>query len=194
LDRLYGDIVRTLKERLAVAEDKGAQTKRGHQVDIATVAESVAETVRPLLESQSFPDSFIRAGAATQTIDFSRAGKLELECHPMMGQAMLTVRNGKGEVLIHGQYARSICQVIIKSILFGRKNFSYPIEPASADATLQEFSKWFPKVLTKIAEGCAMSAVGTSYEVRVYDAVLKALHLDANISQPEFFGHLTINN
>ncbi len=194
LDRLYSDLVRTLKIRLTVAEDKDVQTKKGQQVDIATVARSVAETVRPLLESRSFPDSFMDSGSTTESLDFSRAGKLEVECHPMMGQSTLVVRNGTGDVLFEGQYPRSVAQVIIKSLLLGRRNFSYPADSSSAEATLKEFSKWFPKVLDKIETGCGMSAVGTSYEERVNDAVLEVLHLDANIFQSEFFGHLTIHN
>jgi hypothetical protein len=193
LDRLYSDLVKTLNVRLAVAEDKDVQTKKGQQINIATVARSVAETVRPLLESRSFPDAFTEAGAVTQSLDFSRAGRLEVECHPMMGHAALVVRNGP-DVLLDGQYARSVAQVIVKSLLLGRRNFSYPVEPSSAQAALKEFAKWFPRVLDKIATGCGMSAVGTSYEERVYDAVLEVLHLDRNIAEPEFFGHLRIHN
>ena len=175
LDRLYSDLVRTLNVRLTVAEDKNVQTKKGHQVDIAKVARSVAETVRPLLESRSFPDAFIDHGSTTQSLDFSRAGKLEVESHPMMGEVTLVVRNRTGDVMIEGQYPRSVAQVIIKSLLLGRRNFSYPVDSTSAEATLKEFSKWFPKVLEKITTGCCMSAVGTSYEERVYTAVLEVL-------------------
>lgn len=192
LDRLYSDLVRTLKVRLTVAEDKDVQIKKGQQVNVATVARSVAETVRPLLESRNFPDAFMDQGSTTQSLDFSRAGRLELECHPMMAQAMLTVRDGRGQVLIEGQYPRSVAQVIIKSLLFGRRRFSYPVDASVAEACLKEFSNWFPSVLDKISTGCGMSAVGTSYEERVYTAVFDALNLDPNISQQEFFGHIRI--
>ncbi len=180
-----------MKVRLAVAKDKEVQTKKGQQVNVATVARSVAETVRPLLESRSFPDAFADGRASMQPLDFSRAGALDVECHPMMGQATLSVRNGP-DVLLEGLYPRSVAQVIVKSLLLGRRKFSYPAEASSAEAVLNEFSAWFPKVLDKIATGCGMSAVGTSYEERVNDAVLKILHLDANVFQPEFFGHVRI--
>ena len=192
-DRLYSDLVTTLKVRLTVAEDKNIQSKRGQQINVATVARSVADAVRPLLESKSFPDAFIDPGATTQAIDLDRPGKLEIECFPMMGQATILIRNDS-EVLLEGQFPRSVAQVIIKSLLFGRRRFNYPVEHIAADATLKEFSQWFPKVLDKIAIGCGMSAVGTSYEDLVYNAVLQALHLDAHISEPEFFGHLMIQN
>jgi len=37
-----------------------------------------------------------------------------------------------------------------------------------------------------------MSAVGTSYEDRVHVEVLRVLHLDPNIVEPEFFGYLRV--
>jgi hypothetical protein len=192
LDRLYSDLVRTMKVRLAVAKDKDAQIKKHQQIDIATVARSVAESVRPLLESRSFPDSFVEAGSTLQPLDFVQAGRLEIESHPMMGQATLIVRDGS-ETLFEDQLQRSVAQVIIKALLLGRRNFSFPVDESAATTTLKEFSKWFPKVLEKITAGCGMSAVGTSYEERVYHAVLEMLHLDPNILEPEFFGNVTIH-
>jgi len=57
----------------------------------------------------------------------------------------------------------------------------------------KEFSKWLPKVLDKITTGCGMSAVGTSYEEDVYQAVLEMLHLDRNIFSPEFYGEVRMH-
>jgi hypothetical protein len=193
LDRVYSDLVTTLKSRLTVAEDKNVQTKKGEQINIGTVANGIAEAVRPLLESRNFPESFVENGVNTIPLDFSYASKLELECSPMMDQATLQVRNGTTDVLIEGQYPRSVAQVIIKALLIGRRKFSYPTEIAAAEAALKSFNGWFPKVLNKIAVGCGMSAVGTAYEDAVYKAVLEALHLDLNISSPEFFGELRIH-
>jgi len=193
LDRLYADIVKTLRVRLTVAEDKNIQTKKGQQVNIATVAHSVAESVRPLLESTNFPESFIDPSSRTQSLDFSRAVKLDIESLPMMGESTLVVRNGS-DVLFEGQYPRSVAQVIVKALLLGRRKFSFPVDAASADVGLKEFSKWFDRVLEKISTGCGMSAVGTSYEERVHVEVLNVLHLDPNIQEPEFFGHLRLHN
>jgi hypothetical protein len=144
LDRLYSDLAATLRIRLTVAKDKDVQTKQGEQINVRTVAGSIAETVRPLLESNSFPESFIEYGTPSQPLDFSRAGKLEIECSPMMDQAMLVVRNGSTDVLMEGLYPRSVAQVIIKALLMGRRSFTYPTEISVADAALKGFSEWFP--------------------------------------------------
>jgi hypothetical protein len=191
LDRLYSDLVRTMNVRLTVARDKDKQVKKHHQIDIATVAGGIAESVRPLLESRSFPDSFVEPGSALEPLDFAKAGRLELESQPMMEQATLVVKSGP-ETLFEAQLQRNVAQVIIKALLLGRRKFSYPINESAATAALREFSRWFPKVLKKIADGCGMSAVGTSYEERVYLAVLEILRLDPNILGSEFFGNVTI--
>ncbi|MGD0011020.1 MAG: hypothetical protein ABSE93_21085 [Terriglobia bacterium] len=117
LDRLYSDLITTLNVRLTVAGDKNVQAKQGLEIDVNTVAISIAETVRPLLESTGFPESFIGLGATTQSLDFSRVATLEIECRPMMDQAILAVRSGSEDVLIDGQYPRSVAQVIIKVLL-----------------------------------------------------------------------------
>ncbi len=194
LDRVYSDLVATLKSRLTIAEDKNVQTKKGEQINIGTVANGIAEAVRPLLESRSFPESFVENGANTTPLDLSHAGKLEIECHPMMGETTLIIKDGAGDVLAKGQFPRSIAQVIVKALLMGRRKFNHPTEIAAAEVALKGFAEWFPKVLNKIAAGCGMSAVGTSYEEDVYNAVLEALHLDPHISSPEFYGDLRIHN
>lgn len=193
LERVYADLVKTLKSRLTVAEDKDVQTKKGEQVNIATVAGGIAETVRPLLESVSFPESFLDQASPLQPLDFSHAANMEINCIPIMHEALLIVRSGSTDVLIEGQYPRSVAQVIVKALLMGRRKFNYPTEIAAAETALKGFSDWFPKVLNKIANGCGMSAVGTSYEEDVYDAVLEALNLDKHISAPEFYGDLRIH-
>jgi hypothetical protein len=109
----------------------------------------------------------------------------------MMDQAILVVKSEPGEVLLQGQYARSIAQAILKALLIGRRVFSSP-NAAAAEGALQQFQGWFSKVTDSIAVGCAASAVGTSYEQHVYQAVLAGLHLDPNLTTSEFYGAIRI--
>jgi hypothetical protein len=190
--RLYDDLARTLNERLVVAKEKHIQSKKGIQIDIRTVARGVADLARPVLESIRFPESLIDPGTPTSSVDFTVADRLEIECHPMMGQSTLLIRDSHQTVLLEGEYPRSVAQIIVKALFLGRRNFSFPIDEASAEITLKGFSRWFPKVLEKIQSGCAMSAVGSRFEEGVHNAVLEALHLDPSIQAPEFFGHIQI--
>lgn len=193
LERIYLDLRNTLRSRLTVAEDKDVQTKKGEQLNISTVANGIAEAVRPLLESRSFPESFLENGAKTATLDLSHATKLEIECQPMMGEAMLVVKDGTGDILAEGQFPRSIAQVIIKALLLGRRKFNHPTEIADAETVLKGFGEWFPKVLSKVAVGCGMSSLGTSYEQDVYRGVMEVLHLDLHVAMPEFYGQLRMS-
>jgi hypothetical protein len=190
--RLYDDLARTLNERLVVAEERQVQAKKGIQIDIRTVARGVADSARPVLESIRFPESMVELGTPTSSVDFTGAGRLEIECRPMMGQSTLLIRDSHQSVLFEGEYPRSVAQVIIKALLLGRRNFSFPTDEASAETTLKGFSRWFPKVMEKIQSGCALSAVGSRFEEGVYNAVLEALHLDPSILVPEFYGHIQI--
>jgi len=137
--RIYSDLVRTMKVRLTVAKDKDAQIKKHEQVDIATVARGIADSVRPLLESRTFPDSFIPSTATVQSLDLTQAGKLEIESHPMMGQTSLAIRSGS-HTLFDKQLRRSVAQVIAKALLLGRRKFNYPVDDSVATATLKEFA------------------------------------------------------
>jgi len=169
LGRIYTDILETMQSRKDVAEDKNVQTKQGELINIKTVANGIAESVRPLLESQSFPESFVTPAAPMQPLDFSGIKKME------------------------GQYPRSTAQVIVKALLMGRRKFSYPTEKADGEAALQGFSGWFPKILEKISIGIGMTTIGTGYEEDVHDAVFKQLHMHWNISEPEFYGSVTLD-
>jgi hypothetical protein len=194
LERLHADIAATLRSRLVLAEDKGQQTHKTEQVNIHTVSSSIAETVRPLLESAQFPESFADYLTPVLTFNFGNRPELEIECHPMMDQAVLIVKSESGETLLEGQYHRSIAQVIVKALLLGRREFSSPDDAHAAELALQQFQSWFSKVTERITDGCAASSVGTSYEQHVYRAVLTELHLDPNITSPEFFGSTRIRN
>jgi hypothetical protein len=192
-NRLYADIGATLRSRLTLAEDKGKKTHKAEQVNIHTVSSGIAEDVRPLLESVQFPESFIDHSTPMLPFNFGNRPALDVECHPMMDQAILVVKSESGEILLHEQYARSIAQIIVKALLIGRREFSSPNDAAAAEIALQQFQDWFAKVSERIAAGCAASAVGTSYEQQVYGAVMNELHLDQNITAPEFFGAVRVH-
>lgn len=192
LEKVYIDLVQTLRARLAIARDKVVSVKEGVRVDIMALAQGVADTVRPVLESRSFPESFAEQGTATQRVDFSGAARLEVECHPLMSQAIVLVRDGADHILLEAQYPRSVAQVIVKAMLLGRRNFAFPIDPGAATAVLKGFSPWLAKLLNKIQTGCGLSAVGTRYEEDVHNAVLQTLDIDRNISTQEFYGHFQV--
>jgi hypothetical protein len=192
VDRLYLAITETCKTRLGMAEGKKATSKRQENVDIASVAAGIAESVRPLIEAKPFPDAFFDAKSETQAFDFSKHDRLSVNCVPMMGEAVLTVTDGNDKRLVEKQYSRSVAQVIVKALLLGRIKFSVPMEEEAAGQALSAVADWLPKVMGQIDEGFRASTVGTKYEAQVYQEVLRQLAIHPRAADAEVFGELTV--
>ena len=186
--RIHEDIVDTVHSRLVLASDKGEKKRKKEKLDIGTVAGGVVDSVRPLLESAQFPESFVPDAAESLTFTFPSKGVLSLESLAVMDQTVVVVRSHTGEILLEKQYPRVVAQVIVKALLTGRRTFTAPSHVDVAQEVLSQFDPWFHKVVGRIEDGCAASAVGTSYEQKVHDAVMAALHLNVFITVPEFYG------
>jgi len=190
LSAIYSDVVTTVRSRIAVARDK-EETIRTHQrVDVAAVANSIADIVRVLRDSKQFPEAFVESDASTIPFDFSSSKSLELDCTPILHEAVVEIKNGGSEkVLLHAQYPRPIAQVIVKSLLLGRRQFKVPDSPSTAEEALRNFDAWMPTIMERLQESVRTSAVGTRYEQQVLDACLRSLSLDVRATEPEFYGH-----
>jgi len=189
LAQIYGDINDVVRSRILVARDKEQTSKAHHRVDVAAVARSIAVSVQTLLDSKRFPDDFYDAGSAGLVFDFTNCKSLDLECVPMLDQAMVDVRNAAtGDILLSEQYPRPVTQVIVRALLLGRRRFVAPSDSASAEEAIQNFDKWLPSILERVEEGARMSAVGTRYEQQVLSACFRELKLDVRATSPQFYG------
>src|SRR5206468_4309998 len=81
-ERLHESIVEACRARLALAQDKQTKTKKAIQHDIESVAETIAASVRPLLEGKQFPEAFSPAGSELTTFDFSGFSVLAVRVEP----------------------------------------------------------------------------------------------------------------
>lgn len=189
LERIYADINDVVRSRILVARDKEQTTKSHQRVDVDAVARSIAESVKTLLDSKRFPDDFFDGGGADLVFDFTDSRTLDIECVPMLDQAIVDVKNGvSNDVLLNAQYPRPIAQVIVRALLLGRRRFAIPNDAATAGQALSNFDKWLPTILEKVEQGARMSAVGTRYEQQVLSACFRVLKLDVRATAPEFYG------
>lgn len=186
--RIHEDIIETVHSRLVLASDKGEKRKKKEKLDIGGVAGGIADSVRPLLESARFPESFVPDAAESLPFKFPNKGVLSLESMAVMDQAIVVVKSDSGEILLEKQYPRDVAQVIVKALLTGRRTFTAPSHVEVAKEVLSQFDSWFHKIVDRIEDGCAASAVGTSYEHKVHHAVMAALHLNVFVTAPEFYG------
>jgi hypothetical protein len=189
LVQIYADLNDVVRSRILIAQDKELTTKSHQRVDVAAVARSIAVSVQTLLDSKRFPDDFYHAESAGLVFDFTNSKSLDIECVPMLDQAIVDVRNGvTGDTLLSAQYSRPMAQVIVRALLLGRRRFVAPSDSASAEDAMQSFDKWLPTILERVEEGAKMSAVGTRYEAQVLSACFRELKLDVRATSPQFYG------
>lgn len=192
---LYTAIAETCKTRLALAQDKKVREKQHVRVDIRTVASGIAEHVRPIVEAKLFPEAFVDFSGESEHFDLTNHERLAVDCHPMMADALLTVRDtSNGKVLVEKQYPRAVAQVIVKALMLGRRKFSVPLIEEAAGQALENLSEWLPRVMAGIDEGFRMSALGTKYEAQVYREVLAQLAIHDRAPDPEIFGNVAIGD
>lgn len=194
LEKVYSDVKDLVQSRLQLAKDKSEQVHKSEQINVTTVARSIAETVRPLLESIQFPESCMGTDSQRLPITIGNESEITIRCYPLMDQATLIVEGNSGKVMFDAQVPRSVAQVIVKALLIGRRAFVAPTDMRSAEQALGQFGIWFGKIGEKIATGCAASAVGTSYEQQVHQGVLDALGIDRRLSVPDFYGEVKIRH
>jgi len=189
LSQVYDDINAIVSSRILVARDKEQTTKSHQKVDVAAVAHSIAESVQTLLASKRFPDDFYNASTAGIVLDFTASKSLDIECVPILHEAVVDVRNAaSNEVLLHQQYSRPVAQVIVRSLLLGRRRFVVPDKAEDAEEALSNFDKWLPTIVEKVEDSARMSAVGTRYEQQVLSACFRSLNLDMRATAPQFYG------
>lgn len=189
LTEIYADLNDVVHSRILVARDKEQSTKSHQRVDVAAVARSIAVSVQTLLDSKRFPDDFYDSGSAGLVFDFTDSRSLDIECVPMLDQAVVDIRNAvTGDVLLNEQYPRPMAQVIVRALLLGRRRFVAPNDAALAEDALQNFDAWLSTILERVEEGARMSSVGTRYEQQVFSACFRELKLDVRATAPQFYG------
>ncbi|HEX8817285.1 MAG TPA: hypothetical protein VF753_17455 [Terriglobales bacterium] len=189
LAQIYADINALVASRILIARDKEQTTKAHQRVDVAAVAKSIASSVQTLLDSKRFPDDFYDPVSAGIVFDFTNAKSLDIECTPILHQAVIEVRNpASSEVMLHAQYPRAVAQVIVRALLLGRRRFVAPENQESAEEALATFDKWLPTIVEKVEESARMTAMGTKYEQQVLSACFRALNLDIRATAPQFYG------
>ena len=189
LAQIYAELNDVVRSRILIAQDKEQTTKSHQRVDVAAVARSIAVSVQTLLDSKRFPDDFYDAESAGLVFDFTNSKSLDIECVPMLDQAIVDVRNAvTGDSFLNAQYPRPMAQVIVRALLLGRRRFVAPSDLASAENALQNFDNWLLTILKRVEECARMSAIGTRYEQQVLSACFRELKLDVRATVPQFYG------
>jgi hypothetical protein len=191
--RLYADIVNVCRSRLRLGADKETKTKKSVREDVDGYGRQIADSVRPFLEGKQFPEAFFVASDPYVTFDLSDETSLIVSAVPMMAETAVSIRNRKNDLaLLDKVYPRPVAQVILRSLLMGRRKFNVPNDPQSATRVLKAYFEWFPTVLAKIEKGSRSAAFGTKYEEQVLNITMKILGLHPDLFKPDLFGEFHI--
>ena len=189
IDRIYRDIAATCRSRLMLAEDKRKKEKKKLKGDIDSIAESIAEKVRPLIDSLHFPEGFFAENDESISFDFGEHEHLSIKCQPVLNYTSLIISSGEASnlILIDKMYPHNLADIIVRSLLIGRRKFRVPVNDETIRNILFKYKSWFHKIKDIIIQDCTNSAVGTKYEHEIYDVTMNKLEIHPKAGS-EIFG------
>ncbi len=164
-------------------------TRIMHEI-IGTVSKGIADSIRPMVEARQFPEAFV--DDLQEVTTFQLPEFVEIELHPIMHEAFLLLRDAQGRTIVEKEFPRAVAQVIVKSLMLGRRGFTAPLNEAKALAALSELDVWLTGIVERIDEGCRLASVGMKYEEDVRAAVLASLQINPRIFDHEFSGAATL--
>ena len=193
-DTLYNDLSSVCAERIQVAQDKTRTTKKHKNDSISSVAKSIAETIARLLESRRFPEDFCPSDTGTDvvTISLTRGSLRQIELHPFMHTAELTLRGDGSEPLFQANLDLPVAEAIVRALLAGRGSFTMSTNAKAVEASVGAFLKWFSSIQKKLEDGIANSALGTGYEDQLTAEVFKLLGLHPMLTHKTFPTSITL--
>lgn len=173
-DELYRDLSAAVMSRYKLAQDKtGKQTKK-HSESVASVAISVSDKLRPILEAKLFPEGFIRDDAIMDHLDIQGMKWHYIELHPLMGQTDVWIESSDGEKT-QQIWPSGIAEIVVRAILLGRTKFDFPTDTKLVTLVLDEMRAWINTIHETLEESITASSAGSGYEDVVRAAVLATL-------------------
>jgi hypothetical protein len=186
--QLYGDLHRTCCERLSLGRGRHAAAKSQVAQDVKVVAESVAESIRRVLEGKQFPEAFAPAGTSLSTVKLPEKETLTVTAVPFMDRVDVLITDSHGSRLLEGAYPLTCAEVLVRAVLLGRRSFALPVDEDICRELLRKFAPWVRELDEEIAQAQANSALGTKYERDLRAAVLSHLGISEAASAPHVWG------
>jgi len=194
LNTIYKDLLETCHSRFLLADDKKGKVKKKIERDVELVADAIIKGVRPLLDGKRFPDDFFSSTDESMSFDFENQRLLIVKSQSLLDHTSLIIstETDPNRFLLDKIFSREVAEIILRALLMGRRKFKIPTNKGIAKSTLMAFKPWFKSIFDKIVEYCQHSAVGTRYEIELYDVTMKKLNLHSDIILKELFGEFTL--
>lgn len=190
---LYRGVTEACRARFLLAQDKQTKEKAAVLHDIESVAETIASSVRPLIEGKQFPEAFVPPGCDRITFDLQGAPSLVVRAEPLMSETLVVVEDAKTErTILEKTFPREVADVFVRSLLLGRRHFAAPADINGARIALATFFTWIRSVLARIEEGCRGTAVGTRFEDQIRAKTMELLRIRPEFDHRELLGKFSL--
>jgi hypothetical protein len=177
VDQMYEDIRATSRARIVVADDKKKKTKKQQSDSIGSVADSIVQSVHPMLKTKNFPDDFVKGAKLDLPLVFDRSSLKEISIDHLLDNYDIQVSTKGNTIVYSGSHPRPVAEGIIRALLLGRSTFSVSTDRKAMDAAVNDFLKWLEQAEKDIETAITESAFGTGYE----DALKREVYLRLGI-------------
>jgi len=181
LEQLYSDLEATCQARSVVANDKVRTSKKQKVESVGSVAEGIVESIRQLINSRQFPESFLGADGEGETISLGASEIRKITISPLLNEADIAVLGSGNVILYKGAFEAAVSEVIVRSLLLGRENFPIPRDGKIAARAVSEFLTWFDDIRGKLDTAINESALGTGYEDLLRAEVYERLGINPQV-------------
>jgi hypothetical protein len=194
LETLYRDLASVCADRIMVANDKTKTSKKIRSESIASVAKSIAESIRRLLESRRFPEDFVNTTSGSEVVLINAPRELikRVELHPFMHTAELMLFGTDSKPLFQASLDMPVAEAIIRALLSGRGSFSIPNDHKAAESAVSDYLDWFSGIEKKLQDGIVDSALGTGYEEQLTAEVFRILGLNPLLAEKTLPQQITL--
>ncbi len=191
---LYRDLASVCADRIMVANDKTKTSKKIRSESIASVAKSIAESIRRLLESRRFPEDFVNTTSGSEVVSINAPRELikRVELHPFMHTAELILFGTDSKPLFQASLDMPVAEAIIRALLSGRGSFSIPNDHKAAESAVSHYLDWFSGIEMKLQDGIADSVLGTGYEEQLTAEVFRILGLNPLLAEKTLPQQITL--
>jgi hypothetical protein len=189
-ENIYDGIRQALLARFTLAKEKAKAQKVAESINISSVAQAIIESFKQQLEGKRFPESFMPPNVDTLPIEIDPTAKLEVLVEPFMGESQVRIMTSDGEIL--NTLKRPVAEVLLRSLMLGRRRFLIPKDQDVANKVLMEFWAWFPPLFDNILAECASSSLGTRFESDIRKATLNLIGWTDELTQKELYGRFKL--
>ena len=187
LDKLYADIGDACRGRIQVAKDKSKKKKKAKTDNIANVANSIVQTIKPRIEMRRFPEDYAAGVPADIHLNINPESIRRIVIQSLLSSCDLIIYADGNNKIYENTFPQSIAEAIARALLWGRSVFSVPSDARAADKAISEFLKVGREIDAEINRAISDSALGTGYEEALKREIYKRLGvhpLAINITLP----------